>query len=334
MRSIWMAVPLVALTLGPCIANAELSPAQQKEAAARMQLAGAIASKYEAEATTNKYSADWKIAMMNTLLALPSSSLQTLAADRSVATHRGMMQKAATAKSRTAKKALNDFGEDLVFIPISPCRLVDTRNTGAGPILGGTARGFAEESGATQGGTGACSTALSNAYPLGDAGAYAVNLTLVNMSTNGFATVRPVGSSNVTSLVNFTGPGQQVNNFAIVQNLNNSGNEFEVYVSATVDVIIDVFGVFGRPEATALDCYVDDATTQVVANGATWNFNSGACATGYSYTGGGSYAFDENAYVHSAPGSSLPNTFCYGRNVSGASTTVRCAAVCCRIPGR
>lgn len=325
------------LALFASVANAGLNAAQQQEAEARVKAAGAIVARYEAEATTNRYAADWKAGLMHMLLALPSASLEALASDRSLGTHRRLVQKARNEKARAASKALGNDNEDLVFIPITPCRLADTRFAG-GPIAGGTARGFAEESGASQGGTAACSTALANAYPGGDAGAYAVNLTLVNMTTNGFAAIRPVGASEITSLVNFTGSGQQVNNFAIVRNANNAFDEFEVYVSATVDVIIDVFGIFGPPERTALDCYLGGIVSAALPDGAATSgyLYSDNCATGYVATGGGCYHNTSDAVylLESGVSSNDLRYYCRFRNLSGLQQTTSSSVRCCRIPGR
>jgi hypothetical protein len=130
----------------------------------------------------------------------------------------------------------------------------------------------------------------------------------------------------------------QASNAAIVT-INQGGlfPEIDIFTSGAVHAIVDIFGAFRASGATALDCFTDDSTTANPANGAEWNFDSVACPATHRAVSSGSYAFASSAYVHhQLRTSQTPSdrAFCYGRNVSGAATTVRCTVTCCRVPGR
>src|SRR5689334_11700721 len=49
--------------------------------------------------------------------------------------------KAATAASGVVRKALGDSNSDLIFVPVPPCRIIDTRLAG-GPIAANSTRSF------------------------------------------------------------------------------------------------------------------------------------------------------------------------------------------------
>jgi hypothetical protein len=313
-----------------------LNDAQLAEANARLELAKVLVARVESDAIANRLSEGWKGDAMRALLPLQSGQLKALAADRSSITYAGLVRsakKAATLPATAETKLLGDNTQDLVFYPITPCRNVDTRNAG-GPIAAGTFRDFNADSAGSQGGTPGCFV-----VPLVDASAWALNITVINMNTTGFVAVRSVGSSALTSLVNYTGPGQQVNNFVIVNNSRASAvNEYEVYAASTVDVIVDLFGYFLPPNKTPLDC--TDVRTDLTANtGGSFQFERSSCATGYTLTGGGclgSTSFTFGNLVYSGPdGASSTSTWlCTWVNNGVANQAVATVATCCRTPGR
>lgn len=323
---------LVALAFcTPGLASAAgLTPAQKSEIQARVELAGSLVSRQPFGALDKSRIAGAKIGLMHNLLGLPSSSLRALAADGSIASAQDLAAKARQVKSKPLAKALGDPDQDLVFVPITPCRLADSRNAG-GPLVGPIARGYGEEDSALQGGDPGCSAQIV-AFP--EASAYALNLTALNMNTLSFIAIRPIGASQVTSILNFTGPGQQVNNFVIVENLQNSGNEFEVFVPAgvSVDVIIDVFGLFMPPQATALACANSAANSLGLAAGTGANVTSAACATGFSAVGGNCTQSGDATLTSSAVSGNAWS--CGWENTTGSASTVSVSARCCRVPGR
>src|SRR5438105_2556040 len=96
-----------------------------------------------------------------------------------------------------------------------------------------------------------------------------MNLTYFDTSTAaipGFLGIRPVGSTNQTSVLNWnvSSPfAQDANTTVVAMDQSSATDEFEVFDSAgSVHLIIDIMGIFTAPAATALDC------TTVVTNGA------------------------------------------------------------------
>ena len=133
--------------------------------------------------------------------------------------------------------ATGDLSRGSIFIPVSPCRVVDTRNaagTFGGPAFSaGTTRSFPIPSGPCAG--------------LPVAAAYSFNFTVVNYNVGGgFITVYPTGITRpFVSTVNF-GSGPAVANAAIVPA---GGGSIDVYSSDATQVIIDINGYYADNRA-------------------------------------------------------------------------------------
>ena len=126
----------------------------------------------------------------------------------------------------------------LQLVPVSPCRLVDTRASG-GPIQGGTSRNFNIPS---LGGCGIPS----------NAGAYSLNVTAVPHGRLGYLTIWPEGEIQPSvSTMNST-DGRVKANAAIVPAANNA---VSVYASDTTDVILDINGYLAPPSAETYQFY-------------------------------------------------------------------------------
>ena len=113
------------------------------------------------------------------------------------------------------------------FAPVTPCRLVDTRNDS--PIQGGTSRSFVLPQ-------------LGNCNIPATAAAYALNVTVVpNRHRLNYLTIFPTGEVQpLVSTMNST-DGRTKANAAIVPAGNNA---VSVYVTDTTDVILDINGYF------------------------------------------------------------------------------------------
>ena len=233
-------------------------------------------------------------------------------------------------------RKLGDLGGDLVYTPIQPCRIVDTRLTPAGPVAANTTRDFRATATAdfsSQGGSATdCGTMSINAT------AIAMNVTAVFPNGAGYATVYPFGSTQpLASSVNYTA-GSIVNN-AIISKIPNplSTSDFTLFSFAGADYVVDVVGYFAPPQATALECATVTANTQVSA-GANFTLNAPACGTGFTLTGVGckSNGFREvdwatNGLIAGANGA---DGQCKGTNVGTNQTVVQIVGQCCRVPGR
>ena len=126
----------------------------------------------------------------------------------------------------------------LELVPVSPCRLVDTRQT-HNPILAGTSRSFTVPQ------LGGCSIPTS-------AAAYSLNVTVSPHGPLSYLTIWPTGEVQpYASIMNST-DGRIKANAAIVA----SGNDaVSVYASNTADVILDIDGYFALPASRTFQFY-------------------------------------------------------------------------------
>jgi hypothetical protein len=143
---------------------------------------------------------------------------------------------ASASPSRLHPKTAGDISSPLVFVAITPCRLVDTRNAAGpfgGPIYpGGQARSYTVPSSPCSG------------IPSGIA---AVSLLFSVTSTaqagGGFLTAWPTGAAQPTvASLTWFGPGQTLSSASIVPTA--SGGSFSVYTGSQTHVIIDMNGYF------------------------------------------------------------------------------------------
>ena len=120
----------------------------------------------------------------------------------------------------------------LRFVPITPCRIADTRNaTGpfGGPIIaGGTSRDFTVPS-------SACSIPST-------AQAYSLNVAVVPATTLGYLTLWPTGQTRPLASTLNSLDGRIKSNAAIVPA--GTGGAVSVFVSDTTQVILDINGYF------------------------------------------------------------------------------------------
>lgn len=226
-------------------------------------------------------------------------------------------------------KALGALNNDLVYTPVAPCRILDTRNVAAGAIASNSTRNFVAfgvSSFASQGG----SATNCGVNPLA-ATAVAINLTAVTPATAGYATAYPFGTAQpLAASINY-GAGAIVNNALIVQTPNPiSSFDFTVYTFAQSHYVADIVGYFAPPVATALQC-VETANTDlsIAANGGTGNSVAPACAAGYTQT-----ATNCETTSWLMPLVYFQSGTCSARNGDTTSQTLRASRTCCRVPGR
>lgn len=138
----------------------------------------------------------------------------------------------------TAGGGTGGGGSAMLFIPITPCRVADTRNASGpfgGPSLtGGTSRSFAIPNSAC----GVPSTAA----------AYSLNVTVVPRKSLGYLTIWPTGQSQpLVSTLNSDG---RIKADAAIVPAGTAG-AISVFATDTTDVILDIDGYFVPNTASA-----------------------------------------------------------------------------------
>jgi hypothetical protein len=139
-------------------------------------------------------------------------------------------------RAQFAPAPINNNG--LLFVPVTPCRVADTRNTpgplGQPALVGKQTRGFPVPSG-----------------PCGipaNAAAYSVNVTVVPRGPLGFLSIWPTGSEQpVVSTLNSL-DGRIKANAALVPA--GTGGAVSVYATDNTDFILDINGYFALPPQT------------------------------------------------------------------------------------
>jgi hypothetical protein len=238
--------------------------------------------------------------------------------------------------------ALGAEDSDLVYFPIPPCRLVDTRLVPAGPapIAAGSARSFdANNDLAAQGGA-----AAGCGVPQEDPAALAVTITAVNPEGAGnlraYATSSPLPTASVLGY-GLPGSGLNLANTTVVPLLQNTFNPYEFNIRAdvsTVHVVVDVVGYFFSPLRAPLACQTVSLVATIPANGSV-AFATPACPAGSILTGGGydtGVAGSPQIWVYrSRPEFDASRWVCSARStLLTTSPGFTCYARCCSTPGR
>ena len=157
-------------------------------------------------------------------------------------------------------KTLGDLNADLVYTPLNPCRILDTRNVG-GPLAANVARTFDGYSTnfASQGGT-ASGCGIPNSVA-----ALALNVYAVNPTGLGFIKVWPAnGAEPAVSTVNYQAGLVAIATGALVPVDAASSNRFSAKSPVVVDFVADVVGYFRAPGGT-----IGDITAVTVGAGLT-----------------------------------------------------------------
>jgi len=235
-------------------------------------------------------------------------------------------------RSQMAAAKLGDATVDLVYTPITPCRILDTRVAG-GAIAGNFSRDFNAVVGSggnfsSQGG----SASDCGAVAAGQA-AVVINVTAVTPTAAGYATVYPFGAARpLAASVNYIA-GDIVNN-TVVTKLPSplTTKDFTIYTFATSDYVADIVGYYSAPQATALECITVSGTAATVpAN--TYGYGFGvSCPAGYGSTNAGFQAAQKVVMADGYMGPTQGNFFVY--NLDSSAQVVTPWVHCCRVPGR
>ena len=240
--------------------------------------------------------------------------------------------------------------QDLIYVPIPPCRIFDTRTTqgGTGPIAAGTVKNFTisrTDSYASQGGSatncGLGAAALNNNFA-----AAAIALTAVSGANSAYSylTAFPYGSISPlptaltppsTATLNFGAISSDIRNATAIVKLNTDlaqSKQVSIFATHSTEVIGDLVGYYSSPRGTNLACTNPPVNTLVVAPGALGRVAIPACVTfgGSSATG---YCTSDGAEMVSYAGTTGISE-CAMKNIGAAPATITAGRRCCGVPGQ
>jgi hypothetical protein len=180
--------------------------------------------------------------------------------------------------TRESQKALGDANIDLVYTPLTPCRLFDTR-TGQSSALGTIGGIFAPNTRRTVSPAGACGVPASGVKSL------VMGFTTRNSTPNtgGYlAVVAP--SAAITATVDIFNLGSEWSASNIIAPTSGSG-QFDVFVNtATADVVMDIVGYFApppQPIGDITEVNTGTATTTGLTGGVTSGIATLSLANGF-----------------------------------------------------
>lgn len=240
----------------------------------------------------------------------------------------------ASLQPEPAQTLLGDAAADLVYVPVTPCRILDTRLAG-GPIAAGATRGFdvsAASSYSAQGGSsGNCGVGAAGSFA-----AAAITFTVVNPPGQGYITAFPYNTTRpVAATMAFGGGGLATNTSVVKLDQGGLSSEMSIYSPGQVHVVGDIIGYFTAPQPTALECTeVVNGPTSLPAN-SSLGLLSPECPVGYQVTGGSCMmASIHGRVVTTNTRVAFNDHFCsfYNQSVGAIDGTAK--ATCCRVPGR
>lgn len=307
---------------------------QLDDAQTRIAIATALINRLEPQALALGRSPEWRQVSLNLLLSQPLESLRRL--EQEPLTPDSIAD--AITRLEEDPNLLGENDEDLIYMPMVPCRYIDTRVIG-GQIVGDRTYDV-DAAGSAYGGDATCDpTSLPHVGNGDDLGALAMNVTIVNpQQAPGFVAIKPQTTSPVTSLLNWyeAGANVQLANQGIITMHQGAGPEFVITASASVDVIVDIFGAFVNPEATPLETMSVTAAWSV---GAAGTFDvAAACPVGFSIAGGGWHqdaGAGNGVNIRQSSRDGLNHAWrCRGTEIAGGTQSGYCEATCVRVPGR
>jgi len=251
-------------------------------------------------------------------------------------------------------KALGSTSSDQVFTPITPCRVVDTRNLG-GSIGPFATRNFfffttsaATNWNSIQGGVnGAAGTVCPGTVISGFNPSSAVaTITVTGQGGSGNLIVWQ-GTSPVASASTMSYPASgDTSSLATIPWGGRSGagpggavEDFGVFVNAftATNVVVDIVGYYSAPAATALACSQTAKTTVSIATSTSINFNVAAtCPAGtteVSLNCRGESSFSGTEWLQVGQRQTSATGDCQGFNASGITQNYTGTRTCCGVPG-
>jgi hypothetical protein len=184
--------------------------------------------------------------------------------------------------------ALGSHTSQLVFTPIPPCRIADTRNSGArtGILAAGVPRTFDLSTGGLakgQGGSASCPGLTSfNFY------AWSVNISVTGYGATGHLQAYPFGGSlPASSILNFGTALAVIANSSTLTGCYGCSDSIELVANTATHVILDVYGYFEVPTGYSTGVVNQMAgMTTTVSPGVYQVVLGGSCPAGTVVIGG------------------------------------------------
>jgi len=298
--------------------------------------AAAVVARWEESAReAGRWDRNYAVDLLKSLMELNPENL--LAAGEA-SSYQAMMTVLATGQVEPAiegpaPNSLGQIFQDLVYTPVPPCRIVDTRFAVEGPLAAGAARTF-DVDGSDLAGQGGSPAACG--IPLAVAQAVTMTMVAVQPAARGYLTAWGLGQRPTPSSVLTYAANEVVANTAIIPVVPGGGNDFTLFSVATTHVVVDVLGYFAAPNATRLDCMtVQSDVVAVPVNELT--AVDALCPAGRAATGGG---YDTAESTIAFPGLFMTSTpLANGwrtvvENQTSGPRDILTFARCCRVPGR
>ena len=208
---------------------------------------------------------------------LDESQLRAIAAGEDL---EGIVQE--TSLRNLSASALGSSLSDLVFVPLAPCRIIDTRLGSGGPLAAGVTRDF-QVAGVTEfppqgGNQGGCGVPPGSAEPV--APAVVVNFVAVGPAGPGNLTAWAWGQPQPnTSVINYSNvPGLNVANGVVVSIAGTNAVPADLHIragSAATHVVADVTGYFTR---FAMETFSNtEKSITVLSDGGSVDLSAGLC---------------------------------------------------------
>ncbi len=243
--------------------------------------------------------------------------------------------KTSTKSNSLLVKSLGDLGADLVFTPLTPCRIVDTRVVGGRLVPNTIIALDASNPGGTFNSQGGSNSSDCN-IPANPA-ALALSVTALENLTTGYIRVYPYDKTNAHgSPVPVPAINTTVSNDIIVPVCQGCTQELRVFSTANTHYAAFVTGYFMAPVASPLDCTVAQDSGLLDLLGGLQP-RSVACPAGYSATGGGCGGPLGIAVSNSGPVETAGSPTGWQCDLVGSllsAVAYEVTATCCRIPGR
>jgi hypothetical protein len=234
---------------------------------------------------------------------------------------------------------IGSIDKDLVYTPVTPCRIFDSRISqgGSGPVAAGGIKAFnvwGVGSYASQGGSPTNCGIVAGS----DTAAIAVSMAVVSPAGQGYLTAFPGNVADaakpLAATLNYNAGEVVVSNAAILKVAQSATPDLKIFSSNATEIIVDVVGYYSKPVATALECTVVNSEIFSVPVGfSNFHYTTSTCAAGY--TAVSAYCYNQtNPDIYLTGSGTNGGAWCGWRSFAPTAANVTQGTNCCRIPGR